>query len=172
MKPASNDLDWLAFRYVAGELPDDEAASFESLLADDQAARDAVVQAVELSQTILAAQVQSPKHVALASAPRNWSTQFTLIACGTAACLLIALAINFSANNPSRPRLSDDLVNAWNLQLEESSDATATEDPTDADEAEFITADAPSWMVDAVRSLNGLKPSDEDETDAPETMES
>ena len=29
-----NDLDWLAFRYISGEMAASEAALFESLLAD------------------------------------------------------------------------------------------------------------------------------------------
>src|SRR6188768_3316297 len=44
----ATDLDWLAFRYISGEMAVSEAAEFESLLSDDQGARDAVVRAVEL----------------------------------------------------------------------------------------------------------------------------
>lgn len=44
-----SDLLLLAVRYIANELPDDERAAFESLLADDQSAREAVAEAVELT---------------------------------------------------------------------------------------------------------------------------
>ena len=42
------DLHWTAFLYVSGDLPAAEASSFEARLADDQEARGAVAEAVEL----------------------------------------------------------------------------------------------------------------------------
>ena len=47
-----DDLDWLAFCYIADELSLDEAAAFENRLADDQAAREAVARAVELAGAV------------------------------------------------------------------------------------------------------------------------
>ena len=41
-----DDLDLIALRYVTGELDDTEVVAFESRLADDQEARDAVSRAV------------------------------------------------------------------------------------------------------------------------------
>jgi hypothetical protein len=49
----SNELDWLAFCYVAEELDPAQRAAFESRLAEDQAACEAVVRAVELSCTVV-----------------------------------------------------------------------------------------------------------------------
>ncbi len=43
-------LDWLAFRYVADELPDEQRIAFEARMADDQSAREAVEQAVAVGQ--------------------------------------------------------------------------------------------------------------------------
>lgn len=48
------DVDWLAFRYVAGEMTDDERDAWEIRLADDQAAREAVAAAYELTQAVAA----------------------------------------------------------------------------------------------------------------------
>jgi hypothetical protein len=47
-----DELDWLAFRYVAEELSADEADAFERLLADDQSARDAVSRAVQTTRAV------------------------------------------------------------------------------------------------------------------------
>jgi len=44
------DLDWIAFCYVAGELPVEEAQAFERRLADDPAACESLSTAVELAQ--------------------------------------------------------------------------------------------------------------------------
>ena len=47
-KPHDDDLAWLAFRYVAGDLDPDESAAFERRLDHDQPAREAVAEAVAL----------------------------------------------------------------------------------------------------------------------------
>lgn len=46
------ELDWLAFRYVAGEMTDAETLAWEERLATDQTAREAVAAAVELYQAV------------------------------------------------------------------------------------------------------------------------
>src|SRR3982751_6411866 len=46
------DLAWLAFRYVAGDLGEAQAAVFERRLGDDQAAREAVAEAVLLAGAV------------------------------------------------------------------------------------------------------------------------
>ncbi len=50
------DLNWLAFRYVAGELNAAELRAFETQLEDDQSAREAVARACELTCCITAAE--------------------------------------------------------------------------------------------------------------------
>jgi len=47
-----DDLNWLAFRYVAGELDDAETQAFEARLETDQPAREAVAQSVALTQSV------------------------------------------------------------------------------------------------------------------------
>jgi hypothetical protein len=49
------ELEWLAFRYISNELPADEVELFEQRLAHDQAAREAVAQAVQLSLAVAGA---------------------------------------------------------------------------------------------------------------------
>ena len=44
----SAGLSWLAFQYVSEELPSAEAAAFEERLVADQAAREAVAEAMLL----------------------------------------------------------------------------------------------------------------------------
>ncbi len=61
MQPETfEDLDWLSFRYIAGELPPEEADAFESRLAADQAAREAVARSVHLSRALTAALQAAP----------------------------------------------------------------------------------------------------------------
>jgi anti-sigma-K factor RskA len=53
------ELQWCAFRYAAGELTAAEAAAFESRLAHDQPARDALCRAVALAGRLASARPQS-----------------------------------------------------------------------------------------------------------------
>lgn len=55
-----NDVNWLAFRYAAGEMTADEQHRFEQRLADDQTAREAVEQAVELTAAVRLAAASTP----------------------------------------------------------------------------------------------------------------
>lgn len=57
------ELDWLAFRYVAGELTEIEAAQFEERLGTHQAAREAVARNVELSSILSRTLSETPKPV-------------------------------------------------------------------------------------------------------------
>jgi hypothetical protein len=61
----NDDLHWLAFRYVCGELSADEETAFECRLAEDQAAREAVAAAVELQQAIRVASEPSGRRLAV-----------------------------------------------------------------------------------------------------------
>lgn len=75
-RPASQfdreELDWLAFRYIAGELSEPEAAEFEERLAVDQAAREAVARSVELTSTLAATREESTTVEAGSATSRTW----------------------------------------------------------------------------------------------------
>lgn len=91
------DLDWLAFCYIADELSPDEAAAFEERLADDQQAREAVARAVELTRAVAAAcpEVRSrPAPVSRAARGRRRAGpagHLAWTAIAVAACLVVAL---------------------------------------------------------------------------------
>lgn len=88
------DLDWLAFRYLAGELGPQEYDAFERRLADDQIAREAVASAMDLAQCTVAAQVELT-HVAPVNSREGsfWSRGFW-VALSTASCLALFVAIH------------------------------------------------------------------------------
>jgi hypothetical protein len=88
-------LAWQAFLYVADEMSDDERMAFEEQLFESQEAREAVSQAVELSQAVQAATpVAAP--VVHAGAERVWTRRLAWMAVGAAACLaLVAITTQF-----------------------------------------------------------------------------
>jgi hypothetical protein len=84
----SDDLHWLAFRYAAGEMSAEEEQGFELRLADDQQAREAVEQAVELSEAVRMAAAETP---AIEPARQALLTYRRAAWAATAACLLLAV---------------------------------------------------------------------------------
>jgi len=93
-----DDLDWLAFCYIADELSRDEADAFETRLAHDQEAREAVARAVELTRAVAAAGAERRKRPEPASrAPGVWrrmglAGRLAWAAAAAAACLAAVLA--------------------------------------------------------------------------------
>src|SRR5207247_1595634 len=95
-----NDLGWLAFCYAAGELDAAQTEHFEARLADDQAAREALARAVELTQTVAAAETQCGDFVVpgahsvvvpAAHTQMDWNRRLSWMAVGGLASLLLAL---------------------------------------------------------------------------------
>ena len=88
----TSDLDWLAFCYAAGELDAPAAEQFEARLAADQSAREALARAVELTQTVAAAEYQLQDFVAPVSrVSADWNSRLSWMAIGGLASVLVAL---------------------------------------------------------------------------------
>jgi hypothetical protein len=176
MQPTKQDLDWLAFRYVAGEMTDDESAAFELRLADDQLARDAVVEAVQLGECIVAIESQTPV-VAVASAPAQgrWM-EFFLAA---AACGLLIATVAYQSGERSSPGISDQVAEAWSQRLDTDwsdipgDDFAVNPEESDVPEAgeTAMTSDVPDWMLEAVRSLQSMDQSEQTNGSAAEKLE-
>jgi hypothetical protein len=161
----NNDLDWLAFCYAAGELDAADAEQFEARLADDQAAREALARAVELTQTVAAAESQCGDFVTLAKHTQSdWNRRISWMAVGGLASLLLALLWSgvvgptwHKIGNASRSQLAM----AWNQtrsEFPEIRDAALWSSPNDMDDDTADVAiddmpDAPSWMMAAVFSV-------------------
>ena len=93
-----DNLDWQAFRYVAGEMEAAEAASFERRLDGDLAACEAVARAVELTHAVaLAEEEATAQSAAIGSARpvdrrrRPWARHAALAIATAAACLAVML---------------------------------------------------------------------------------
>ncbi len=96
------DLQWLAFRYIAGEMTAEETAAFEQQMQTDLAACEAVAAQVELSETVLAATRLQPVTTAgpVASGRNAWKWSYlAAVATAVAACLLAFVAGGWLAEN-------------------------------------------------------------------------
>src|SRR5437764_4396286 len=167
----SNDLDWLAFCYAAGELGSAEAEFFEARLADDQAAREALARAVELTQTVAAAETHCAEEtqygdlVTTASRTNlDWNRRLSWMAVGGLAALLLAMLWSgfvgptwHTAQRRLTAQSRYQLAMAWNQARDEFAGvreaamwlpltSDADDESTAGDMGDDI-ADAPSWMT-------------------------
>ena len=101
-----DELAWRAFQYVSGDLSPAESDDFERCLADDQDAREAVAQAVELGTT-LASALEHPVVVATRSTKSHslrWARRLAWMGAGAAVCLVLLVPLSRLA--PSRAELA------------------------------------------------------------------
>ncbi len=175
MTTDKQDLDWLAFCYAAGELENTQCEQFEARLADDQAAREALARAVELCQTVTAAETHRADYVTPAAQVRTgWNQRLSWMAVGGLASLLLAMLWTGvvgptwqAANRNFHAFSQQNLASAWTETRTEIANVreagywpTLTsidaddELPATASLEENMLEDAPTWMTAAVFSLH------------------
>lgn len=169
------ELSWLAFRYVAGELTAVEAEQFEEQLATDQSAREAVAQSVELYHAVAAAEADVPSHplTIAAKVKSTWSQRLVWLSTGAAAAAVLVVAgwnaTGLWSSSPAKPGVSPDLANAWtavraDVALADEPSRPMIADLTDAELATIaedelaLPMDTPSWMTAAVEGFTAHRP--------------
>lgn len=154
-----NDLNWLAFCYVAGELSAAESLAFEDRLARDEAACEAVALAAKLNLAVVAAcdrnqpvspapaiyevEVTIPARRDDFAATSRWAgTAITAVAASAIAAAGIALSIGpvfFNGGRVTKREGTDRLVAAWAAGeavrngLDDDSDLLDASDDADLD---------------------------------------
>ncbi len=158
------DREWLAFRYIAGELTGEELASFEAELETSQIAREAVARAVDLSQTIAMAESHQVELVEAASriaGRKSWIYGIGWIG-ASAAAASVAGAVWWNMQGPKAG--TSELAESWTLTRSVEPILPVHDEPVESgpviDSAE--TEVAPSWMTAGVISLSGGKVEDGD----------
>lgn len=181
MSASNDELHWLAFRYVAGELTADEESRFEERLADDQAAREAVEEVAELSDAIRMTVDDFPT----LPQRRSLIRRVSWVAATLAGLLLVALVYWWSPlssdsktedttaevpSEPGVPAANDDeetsMAMAWSQLRAENADGLMASEvgkwvqsETAASEADFVpggpaTSEVPGWLLTAIESEN------------------
>lgn len=174
----ADDLGWEAFQYVCGEMTTDEMEVFEARLAEDQSAREAVAEAVELAQSAsLALGRKSAVPQTVASTSTHW---WYGVPIGIAICLAVVVAIQqvpwsvdqsatsdpeIEPQPPTVTAVDVDLAARWSevRQLEAESDQSSPDASSNAysdwligeqDRDAFGSTDAPEWMIAAVSATS------------------
>jgi anti-sigma factor RsiW len=145
----TDDLDWLAHRYLLDELSADEAAAFEEQLGTDEEAAAALARSTRLMAAVGSAlhDAKRPEPPPGTSVPR----QKFLVGL-TAIAATIALVCGLSVSQALKPVAASgdaaELVSIWRESAGEmpvESDALAVED-----EVQAATDDVPDWLMAAV----------------------
>jgi hypothetical protein len=186
LTPGTDDeLDWLAFRYVAGELSEEEVASFEARLADDVAACEAVAAMSELSigtqVALLSEKLEPARRVeypgSLTVRIRSWiAVGSTAVALGWLFLLLgnrsDRATVETSASvAQTEAQSAADLIARWSRSEEtEFSDELPDITPLELSAADNSERpDIPGWMIAAV-SLESTESPPDDRPDMPSDM--
>ena len=161
-----SEREWLAFRYIAGELTGEDAAAFEAELETSQVAREAVARAVELTQAVAMAEshdVELVESAARTSRRKAWVYSIGWIGAGAAAASVAgAVWWNMQGSKTGTSELAEKWTQARAVEqspvaIDESAESGAVLDA----EPDI----APSWMTAGVISLSGGKVEDDGDGD-------
>jgi hypothetical protein len=175
----NSELLLTAFRYVAGELSAEEAADFETLLSDDQAARDALADVVVLSEAMAVEEFERihPQRIGVVPSRRVFPKWGSIVAL----CILVVAGLTvLNPDNP--PDLTDpgedlavqpvhpmplsevgdphSVLSLWSELRGGDSDQYAA-DPYLVEESETFTSapnEVPDWMLSAIVSGTDAPP--------------
>lgn len=162
MNPSHDNLHDLATRYFHNEMSPTECEAFETQLADDQQAREALAEVVNLTESCrfaLAEHAAPPSRVSWASYA-GWAVAGLAMAVAVFVSVRAAIVARDGAIaevSPGDTEMNNAaLVSAWSEGVQWSdeeplAEEEAFEDSQEADEIEFAN-DAPLWMLSAVQS--------------------
>lgn len=165
--PDADDAQWVALRYVLGELSDEQAETFENAMAEDAALCEAVLQATLLSSTI-AVVYESQKSTgpvliditsdkssrAFVASDRSSFVRFGVFT-ATAAMILVVLAMVMLQSSPEAKLLASDEdatadMLAMLLDNSSASDFNGEFDEFGSTDDSVSSLVAPEWLLTAV----------------------
>jgi anti-sigma-K factor RskA len=154
--PTEADLNWLAEQYVLGELDESAGEAFETRLASDQSAREAVACAAALLAATLAAGSALPDVRSLAISRTNKLALRTAWFSGIAAALALTAFLVWQSNSLTSESNSQ-LARTWSETRENIDEAPEEESllVAEAFGSHMDDNDVPDWLVTAVSLHQG-----------------
>lgn len=172
----SEQIAWQAFRYVAGEMNEQQSEDFEQVLDQRQTAREMVAQVIELVESIRWRE-RSREPVVVAGTQWQRVIPIGWMSLGAAACLLFMVGFGYLSEQPgsvplaekspaSPAQTSEELptevalaavqLSPLEFEFAENWDDEPSYDETELDESTQTVDDVaiPAWMVTAVSSLH------------------
>ena len=154
--PASDDLDWLAHRYLLNELSEEEAAAFEELLGTDEEAAAALARGTVLLATVTAALRQErtiePAVPAVSVSRRRPNRLAGLVAMAASIALVCLLGVSQVGrqwlDKSESHGTAAELVSIWR---ESGSEPPADGESLGMDEdSQPVSDDVQDWLMAAV----------------------
>lgn len=157
---SEDQIDWLAARYVFGEMTESERYAFELRLAEDLSACEAVARATQMTLSLSAALagLETTVHPQRRAIPESRGSAAAVgVSFAAIACILLVMIL-WSGNFASQ--MGDSLIGNTNREAAElvsrwRSDAKAIDDDADDpdDEADDDASDAviPGWLMAGVQ---------------------
>lgn len=169
------DLDWVAVQYLSNELSEQESLRFEDLLAEQQAAREALATAVQLIASLKSIDSISTLNIRASVTQQKVKTvrsvfqtrNVALVACAVVILLTTSFLLTESPirstsapqivqSEPSQAEL-ESLLNLWSESAEESSivSLNINAEQTDLIDQQNVLAEThalevPDWLYTAV----------------------
>ncbi len=175
-----DDLEWRSFRYVSGDLADDELTQFEAELETSQSAREAVARAVELGNLVALAETRTgSSEIVVADrdmARPAWTRGGMWLGAGAIAASVAGLIWIGLGNSWRQPgfEANSQVAEIWSESITTTTDSTLASTMSDepssvADElaADELTIDdmTPSWLTAGVVGLSGEELIDDADND-------
>ena len=170
-----DDLDWLAFQYVAGELLGADLEAFEDLLATDDRACSAVAQAVQVTEAVVCCEhdygqsVNRELRLARVASPvpqpakRQLWRGLLAVACSAASVAVMISWLNLQAPPEQLVTGSETAVAALWVH---NADDEATHDLVTATNTELHDSEeedaVPAWLLAAVTEEQQTETDDEE----------
>lgn len=161
-----SELLLLAFRYVSGELAADEAALFEVRLADDQVARDALADAVELcaAMTIGCCDLATQSPQTNRPTRRRIAAVLAASLAGVAVIAIVGQQLvkhggrDFAGGSRSSfaPHTASSILSLWGELRGQDAAVDGEDDDNGADVARAM--EVPEWMLTALVTTQGDEP--------------
>ncbi len=143
------DLEWLAFRYAAGELQGTELNTFEELLATDERACAAVAQAVMLGQAVM--QVERGAAVVQPIRQRSARRALAVAVCCAASVAIAFVGLSFiNVSNKQSAEAATKVAALWIQGADEDQSFEAisavNHEQVDQEDEDAV----PAWLLAAI----------------------
>jgi hypothetical protein len=154
-----SDLLLLAFRYVSGELPAQEAATFEERLAGDQDACEALADAVELCEVVAIGAADSVMAPARSSRPSRRKAAAVLAGSLASVAAIVAVGTQLADRGADREQRyaahqASSLLSMWRHLRNQEGDGNDRDLDEDGSNVE-ASDEIPDWMFTALATTAG-----------------
>lgn len=147
-----NDLNWLAMRYVLGELSESDRDAFEQRLLGDLAACEAIAAASRMRHGLHATIADSLVHQPSQQIVRSSARSLPAVAAALLCLSVTFVGVGYWLSSPVSNHIAAELVSRWRTGM----DASIDDSDTSVDEIDDsnVESEIPEWLIAGVALEN------------------